>query len=414
MRLTLGYGYDSRLDIEVEGAQLIADCTAEVESLQNPARVLHQALREPLNYPPLSLAVTPDDRVVLAVDAGVPVLDQLIPPIVMTLVEAGVQPGHITLLFTGEDAARQVVDPRSLLPEEIQNSVLIVLHQPDVKADLSYLASTAGGQRIYLNRLLTDADVVIPIGCARYDALLGYQGTHSGLYPTFSDADTQLRYRMAEVDLFGSSEEPTLREEVDEVGWLLGVQFTVQVVPGPHGGILQVLAGEPRAVLEEAKELLGQRWAFQLPQTAHLVIASVEGPPSQQTWRQIGRALASATQVVEDGGAILLCCDLGISEGDKPGPAVQWMADADELQDVLPAIQKNVPLDAVPAIHLARALTRAKVYLLSKLDDALVEDLHVVPIQEESEIAHLIEQHTSCVLVGNAQHAWLAAASQSA
>ena len=47
-------------------------------------------------------------------------------------------------------------------------------HDPDDRANLAYLATTAGGRRVYLDRDLTDADFVLPVGRLAYDPLLGY------------------------------------------------------------------------------------------------------------------------------------------------------------------------------------------------------------------------------------------------
>ena len=61
---------------------------------------------------------------------------------------------------------------------------------PGIAAGLAYLAATKEGRRIYLNRLLTDADVVIPVGRLGYDPILGHRGPWSVLFPELSDRAT--------------------------------------------------------------------------------------------------------------------------------------------------------------------------------------------------------------------------------
>ena len=68
-------------------------------------------------------------------------------------------------------------------------------------------------------------------------------------------------------------------------------------------------------------------------------------------------------------------------------------------------IRKERPVDALPATLLACALDRATVYLLSRLDPSLVEDLEIAPIAEPDELVRLAGRHESCILLANAPHA---------
>ena len=59
---------------------------------------------------------------------------------------------------------------------------------------MAYLAATDDGEPIMLNRLLTDADVVLPIGCLHSEPPTGYFGIHTPVFPTFSDHETLLAF----------------------------------------------------------------------------------------------------------------------------------------------------------------------------------------------------------------------------
>ena len=75
------------------------------------------------------------------------------------LQEAGVEPEDVTVLVTvgwRPHSSRRHAPPGATL----------VVHDPRDRGQLAYLAATKQGRRIYLNRLLTDADVVIPVGTA--------------------------------------------------------------------------------------------------------------------------------------------------------------------------------------------------------------------------------------------------------
>ena len=122
---------------------------------------------------------------------------------------------------------------------------------------------------------------------------------------------------------------------------------------------------------------------------ASLVVAGIEGDAGQQTWENVGRTLQVADGFVEADGAIAVCCDLAIG----PGPALRRMAHAQRRESARRHVERQRAIDAVPAAQLARALNRHKVYLLSRLDPSVVEDLDVIPVAGADELLRLARQH---------------------
>ena len=127
--------------------------------------------------------------------------------------------------------------------------------------------------------------------------------------------------------------------EVDRAAWLLGVNFTIQLVPAAGDGILHVVAGQSDAVRRRGRQLYDAAWTWAVARRASLVVAAIEGGHAQQTWDNFGRALDSARTLVEDGGAIAVCCDLAAG----PGPAVQHLAAARSRQSALRAYSQGTP-----------------------------------------------------------------------
>lgn len=270
---------------------------------------------------------------------------------------------------------------------------------------MCYLAASREGKPIYFNREICEADVVIPISTLLLEQALGYLGVHGGLFPTFSDEATRRRFR-APSSQDWEVHRRRRRGEVEEAAWLLGVHFTVQVAPGPGDTILHVLAGDGNAVSDRGRQLCEAAWMHRSPRRASLVVATIEGGPEQQTWENFARALFAASNAVTDGGEIVLCTELKCS----PGPALQRLGSADDEDEALREIRRDRSLDAVSAALLAEAKRRARIYLISGLNSDFVEDLGVGYVAQPDEIANLSRQHDSCILLGNAHHAVLAAA----
>jgi nickel-dependent lactate racemase len=371
------------------------------EPLTDMAGAVSTALESPLGYPPLRQTATPGDRVVLSVGRGVPQVAQVTAAVVDSLMAAGVEPDGISVLRTEADLDAGGENPCRLLQGVAGQRIRLLTHDPLNRGNLAYLAATDQGEPILLNRLLTDADLVLPIDCLQAERTPGYFGIHSSIFPDLSDQRTQVRFRQLAESAYRGPRRRELAREVDQVAWLLGINFTIQLVPAAGDGVLGVVAGESTAVRRRGRELYRAAWASGVARRTSLVVATIEGGARQQTWENLGRALARATRLAEDGGAVAVCCELAA----QPGPALQRLVGARSRQSVLRQIRRECPADALPATQLARALDHGRVYLLSRLDPALVEDLEMVPVGGPEELARLARRNHSCTLLANAAQA---------
>jgi len=357
-----------------------------------------------LAAPSLGESVVPGDHVVLAIEPTVPQIETIVAAVVDVLESAGVATSDISLLVADDNPATVAAGNSSGIDRFAPlagRNVQIVRHDEQRREALSYLAATEAGRPIYLNRVLCDADFVLPIACARSACAVGCRGPASALYPSFSDSATQRRYRSPRLIEDRPDVAAQARHEIDQAAWWLGAHFGVFVVAGPNGEVREVVAGEIDAAYLRAQELHDDAWHRQLPERASLVIAAIDGPREEQTWENVGRALAAASRVVADDGAIAVCCDLA----DAPGAAVQGLAGGSDRRRVERQIRRERPDDTVPALVLLDALRRARVYLLSRLDPDVVEALDMAVVDDPADIARLASRHKSCVVLAGAQHA---------
>lgn len=400
---TLRYGVDRTLRLELPVNSLVANCDGpRGEPVEDVQAATRQALEDPLGFPPLAKAAVPGDRVALAVQGNLPQAQSIIAVTIGMLVEAGVDPSDVTVLYPAESTTSEACRPLTKLPGLA--AVNVMQHDPTHREQLGFLATSHDGKPVYLNRAICDADLVVPIGCLRDTRTLGHYGISTALFPTFADAKTAERYRSPTL-IDSEVQRKRFRKEADEVRWLLGVMFTIQVVPGAGGEILKVLAGDPDRVWELGNRTYAEAWRYEVPRRAQLVVASMGDAPEEQTWENVGRALTAALAAVADDGSIAICTEL--REG--PGPGLQQLAGADDLQAVLHNIIKQRPADALAAAQLAHALERHKVYLLSQLDEDLVEDLGIAPVRGAEQVERLGTRHESCLLLANAQYATVTA-----
>ena len=399
----LSYGIDSLFDAQIDSDRLVA---APVAPRPNPQfkKELLAGLRRPIDFPSVEQAVIPGDRVTLALDRHTPGAATLVAGIWDVLASREPDPAQFTIVQPATRMASELPDPRAELPEDVRSQTQWVLHDPSRREKCVYLATTASGERVYLAREVVDADFLISVGPIVFDPLMGYRGTNSVFYPGLSSTDAMLKtHGQGHVEL-GPDEVRPLREIVDEIGWLLGNPFTVQVIPAALGGVSRVLAGVCEPVFAQGKKILAEQWIVEVDERPDIVVAAIDHEAGPHAWEQLGAAVEVARNVVARGGKIVILSDLNseLSQGRE------LIRSGQSARDAIRPLRKQAPPDMVCATQLAAAADWARIYLLSGLSDEIVDELFLTPLSSEEEVRRLLAGEGSCLFLEAAQFAYAA------
>ena len=381
------------LELARQNGSSAMETSTVLEPSLDPLEATVAALESPVEFPPLSAGIVPGDRVAIALDEAVPCVSKIVRGALRALKSAGAEADLISVVASDAVTHKLCRDARST---EEADGVKFFLHDPDDKENLCFVGLTKQGHQLRVNRLIFDADVVLPIGCAR----LHSRGAFECLFPQFSDSEAIQRYRTP-TNVASAAERESEIRETNEAGWLIGVPMVVEVVPGSGESVAHVLAGDPKVVARRSQELARMRWSLASPQQVSLMIATVTGGPVAQNWTSIGRVLATAEQLVEDGGALAICSNLS----EPPGHSLGRLIGTDDLAKAERKIARDHDADSWPAWQLARALQRGPVYFLSQLEPETVEDLGLAPVESVDELVRLAERHESVAVVEDSQYA---------
>ena len=251
---------------------------------------------------------------------------------------------------------------------------------------------------MYLNRHLTDADLVVPAGRIGFDPILGYCGPWSVLFPGLAGRETLQEHRgllRADGDARQASATRSNREESLEVSWLLGTQFHVGVVAAADG-FAEVTAGRETSVCEQGIAWLDERWTFRPESRAEIVVAGVGLGVGAATLDTLAEGLATARRLVQRGGKIVM-----LSRAAGPvGPALRHLIDAGGAERgpaLLHGHQKDD--DFHIALRIADAVAWADVFLYSGMDRELVEDLSMAALEKPDQGRRLVAQCRSATFV---------------
>lgn len=362
-----------------------------------------EALQSPLELPPLNQCVVPGDQVVVVADPETPSLPSLLAAVCEQLFLTAGAEVSVTILLPADPTSGQWQSLQDSLPEHLRRQVPVHVHDPEDEQQRSYLASSAGGERIYLASRLIDADLIVTVGLISFSGAFGYSGTTSGIYPALADTDAiRNARRIGHRELTPDDKRP-LRELVDEIGWLLGLQFAVQVVPATGGQAPQVICGAAGPVMRAGQDVLDQQWRLAPDRDIDTVVVTVPGDRPEFVWKQIGSALEAASRLVTQGGRIIVVADCEIPEG----PACQMLQRCREPEELLRPLSLEPPVDAIETVQLIHALQRSRVCLYSRLSEQAVEDLGMTAVTSQSELQRLVDSAGHVAVISNANYAWV-------
>jgi nickel-dependent lactate racemase len=380
MQISVNYGAQ-HIDLDVNpGNRIDVRREPPAPALTDPMRALAEALERPLGFPALRQALTPDDHVAVVVDEHLPPLPGLLTPIIEHIQSARVSTDTITVICPSSVAQGS----SETLPAALQG-IHVDVHDPTDRRRLSYLATTRQGRRVYLNRTAVDADQLVVLSRRRFDPLLGYAGAEGALYPALSDEATrQEMCGRLSLAVPGKKSWPT-RRQAEEVTWLLGAPFMIQLVEGAGHTLTHVLTGLADTG-EEAVRLLNARWRLTVESLADVVIATLTGPGEQQTFADLAEAAACAARVVKADGRIII-----LSEADPQlGAGAALVREAADPEQALKGLRRNTPTDMIASFQWASAAQRARIYLHSRLPDETAEELFAVPLDRAGQVQRLL------------------------
>jgi len=363
----------------------------------NPTQAIAEALSAPLDYPLINQAVVPGDRVMMVVDPEAPCWIEIANTVGRQLTTAGVDAESIHVLVNQPLSEEYLAKLRGQLQFPLQDYSEIISGQP------AYLASTAEGERLYLPSEIVHADYVLTIGRFGFDENCGYRGTNSALYPAFaSEEERDKLYGKSHRELT-PEDSRGLRQRADEVGWLLGMQFSVQVIPSGSGELADVICGATESVFRAGVERINEVWRSPITHRADTAIVSVPGDEAGSSWHAFARACRAAAELVEEDGRVILMAQ----PGPLPDPLREMLAeslDDDKLHRRLNRV-KTPPASALHA--LVNLSTKTKVFLYSSLDDDIAETLYCIPLRDSADALRAIEQGESYAVLDGAQYAYI-------
>jgi nickel-dependent lactate racemase len=306
----------------------------------------------------------------------------LLPPLLRRLEGLGLPPEAITLLIaTGAHPPVGREEFPQVVPAGILRRYPVFSHDAGRWEVLVHMGVTERGTPAWVNRRFAEADLRVVVGNIEPHQFMGFSGgvksAAIGLagLPTISHNHALMFDPRARLGRFDDN---PARQDVEEIGRLIRVDFALNVVLNQAKEIVEVLAGAPGAVMQRGIPLV--RRLYQVPAAApfDLVIASPGGHPKDINLYQAQKGLAHAALVTRDGGAVVLAA--ACPEGTGSQSYERWMEGLASYAAVFQRFEREgFQIGPHKAFLLARDAARLHVVLVTDMPPDLARRLLLTP-----------------------------------
>ena len=378
MEISLNYGSDSMaLDIPNENYMGTLS-PKDIKEIEDPANEVKRALANPIGCKKLKELVSSQDKVaILASDVSRPAPSSLLlPPILNELNQAGINNDQITIIFgLGVHRKQTEEEKKGLVGEEIYNQVKCIDHNIE---NCVKIGTTKRGNEVSIFKKALEADFIIVTGNLEYHYFAGFSGGAKAIAPGVCSRNTITGNHKHFLDLgakAGIIKGNPVREEMEEIGEMVGIDFMVNAILNSHKKVIKVVAGDVTQAHREGAKYINNIFGVKIDNLADIVITSPGGYPKDIDLYQTHKAMEFASLAVKKGGIIIVAgeCRDGLGEG-KFAEALDGKLSPQELIEEL---KNNFILGRHKASRIAKIHLDSEIYLISDLADETKKNLFI-------------------------------------
>ncbi len=359
--------------------------------------LLKSSFENPLFYPSADQWMFPGDSLAIVLQSNLSQAPKVLDSFLQYVSELKVDADDVVVVISSQMADQFGITAQQLQQSESEvangmppalmqvkiggGEVSFQVHDPANSYGLAYLAANEAGDPVHINRLLADADVVVPIGCPTP----GDQQRYDCLYPDFGSAERLKQFKA------GSGSVAQRQQEIELANDNLGTFFSVEIVTEPGGQIAAVFAGARKDVFEQSKQLADELWTVNFIPNHQTVLATIEEPGRVQTWDDFTDAVINAAHVSNGSGPIAVWTAI-----DQP-------ADRNTRKALMAQFDESISGKlSVRQRSLASIVSERPVFLKSELSQSQTEELGLGYIASESDVESILDKSESGILLRDA------------
>ncbi len=277
---------------------------------EDETEVVRCALERPIGTPRLrDLARGKASVLIVCDDVSRPTpAFKIIPAVLQELRKAGVQDEQIAFMMAlGTHRAMTDDEMRAKVGADIFAKYPVHNHIWDDPSVLDYVGVTDQGVEMWVNKRVSQADLVVGLGRIMPIDICGFTGGGKILFPGCCGEITNsnmhwTRVDVATRDVVGKRDNP-IRAGIDKLARQAGLDFIVNIIMDQDKRILDCVAGDLEKAHREGCRRALDVHEVHIPHEADIVL--VDGHPFDIEFWQVNKAVDTAGLVVRQGGIVI-------------------------------------------------------------------------------------------------------------
>jgi lactate racemase len=294
----------------------------------DPAQVCAEALRNPIEAEPLASRNLSGRKVALVVDdhsRPTPV-QEFIQPVLGDLTSAGVKDDDIDIIIaTGVHRPSRAEEVERKVGPDVMARLRWRCHDGYDPRGLVDVGTTKRGTRVFLNKLLVQADLIVCLGALEPHLLLGFGGGLKTIIPGCAGAETIGRNHLQGVDpdhfnyVGVRGDDSPMRLDLEEGAKLLGREiFIVNAVMNEEARPTHFFCGDPVKAHRAGEAFVEELVRLEVPEHSDVVLTN--SFPMDSDMRQSVKCVGNTLQACKPQGVMMGFCRSENGLGEMPTP----------------------------------------------------------------------------------------------
>ncbi|MGA8830105.1 MAG: nickel-dependent lactate racemase [Desulfomonilaceae bacterium] len=311
-----------------------------------------------------------------------------LPAVLNELWAAGVSKESVELLIaTGVHRETRPDEVANKLGSEVMASYKWTCHNSYESSSIAYLGTTSRGTKVFLNRRLLDADLVVCVGAIEPHLLLGFGGGLKMIIPGCAGAETIGRNHLQGVDpehfnyVGTRGENSPMRQDLEEGALLLRREiFIVNAAMNEQAKPIKFFCGAPIMAQREGERFVEDTARLEVPEQADVVITN--SFPMDADLRQSVKCIGNTLYASKPGGIMMGFArslnglgEMPLAKKTLPYPVMRTILKVIGKKRVLPLVKKvkkDEPVEEVFIGHFA-------LQMLRRNHISIFSDSHLLP-----------------------------------
>ncbi len=357
-----------------------------------PVEACVRGLMEPIGTERLASRDLSGKRTLVLVDdhsRPTPVASFL-PAVLSELSAAGVTKEFVEFLIaTGVHRESRPDEVASKLGSEVMASYKWTCHNSYESSSISNVGTTSRGTKVFLNRKLLDADLIVCVGAVEPHLLLGFGGGLKMIIPGCAGAETIGRNHLQGVDpehfnyVGTHGEDSPMRLDLEEGALLLRKEiFIVNAAMNERARPIKFFCGDPIMAQRQGERFIEDSVRLEVPEQADVVITN--SFPMDADLRQSVKCIGNTLYAAKPGGIMMGLArslnglgEMPLAKKTLPYPVMRTLLKVIGKKRVLPLVKKvkgGEPVEEVFIGHFA-------LQMLRRNHISIFSDSHLLPAE---------------------------------